>query len=215
MEFQVIYILIGILMGSMSEIVFKHTNEFFAKHDGNKIVVTHKLLAMYAALMFGLNVALLVKYGFSVTYWCLAYLLVYLSICAYIDYKTQMVYTILSLFAGIIGGFYYIYTIFRYDTLEHLSGVDLVIFIVIMSIAKKRELFGAGDWDVFMVIAIYVCALPQETFPIERVLLIMLLSMGVQFILGFKKIDFPHFRLREPMALVPAIFVSTIINLLC
>lgn len=218
MTWQLIYvtkiIMVAVVAVVLSTVLFNYTNKFFLKYDNNNIVITRNVLIIYTILMFGLNVALLMKYGFSISYLFLSFLLLYLSICAFIDYKIQMVYTMLSVIAGILGILFFAYTAYMHQTWEHISLLDAVVFITIMVISKAKALLGGGDWDVFMVTAIYICALPSELFPIMKTLVIMALAIGLQFIANIKNFDFKKGRLKEAVALVPSIFLAVSICLL-
>lgn len=215
--FELIYVIrvvvVAVFAGVMSACIFGYINAFFAKHDNNNIVVTHNVLIIYTVMMAGMNVGLQIKYGLTLSYLFLMLLVLYLSICAYIDYKIQMVYTLLSIMAGVFGLIFFAYTAYTYQTWKNISLLDAVVFAVIMAVCKVKNLFGGGDWDVFVVIAIYICALPSEVFPVTKVLLIMTISILLQFIVNIRNYDFKRGRLKEAVALVPSIFVSVAVCL--
>lgn len=213
-EIQIAYIVIALLVSGVSVIVFKKVNEFFSKYDNNEIVVTNKLLVLYMTLMFGLNFLLLNKFELTITYVFIFFLILYLSICSYIDYKIKMVYTVLSVVAGTIGLIFFIYAGFTCHAWERLNYADVIAFAVVMGVCKVKKLFGGGDWDVFLVITLFICSLPNIYFPIEKVLFIMLIASIIQLIATLDKVEFPKMKLKESTAFVPSIFLSVVINLL-
>lgn len=213
MELQSIYIGIALMVGGLSSLIFHYTIVFFSK-DNNKIAAKRNFLILYTGLMIELNLGLLAKYRLTVIYGFLAFLMLYLSICAFIDYKTKTVYSILNLIAGSAGVLFYVYMAIAYEVWKQLDLISVCIFAVVLWISKTKNLFGGGDADVFLVLTIYMCALPDMLSPIEESLFIMIVAVLIQFFVHIKKVDFPHWRLKEPVAFVPAIFFSTVINLL-
>lgn len=215
MNTEVLHIGIAFFVGVVSAFSFKKIVHCFAKHDESQLEMNFKSFLLHLALIIALSLGLLWRFHFTVIYGFMMYLFLYLYISAYIDYKIKMVYTVLNFFAGVIGVLFLIYTFFTHVN-RMIDWFSILIFLTVMCLSKKLKLFGGGDFELFLVEVIYIYALPVVLFPIQKMLFIMALSILLQFVLHYKEIDFFNHRLqlKEPVELIPAILISSVINLL-
>lgn len=202
------------VIGVMSSIFFKLINEFYAKHDANRIKITFKIMICQGILIMMISAGVIYKYDYSVVSCFLLFFMWYLSVTAYIDYKTKMVYSSLNVFALLAGIIFFSYSLRYYNVWKNMDIGSLVIWIIFLVVCKALHLYGAGDFDVLMVETIYFCSIPEIRQPIGGTLLfVMMGALGVHFIIHYKEIDFLHLKLKKSVAFVPAIFISTIINI--
>ncbi len=203
--------------GAISTILFEVIVDLYSQFDDSRIAITKRkfTLLAYEALMIFINALLFYKYGGTVTTAFLSFFLWYLSLAGYIDHKTKMVYSSYNVVALLMGIILLVYTWKQYDISGILSDGSLIIWFLFLIICKGLHLYGAGDFDVLLIETVYFCCIPGVRQPIGGTMLFVVLgALGLQFIIHYKEIDFVHLRLKNSVAFVPALFLSSLVNIL-
>lgn len=173
----------------------------------------NKEKGVLALLILFFNVFLYVRYKGTSYYWFYYYLLIYLTVSAYIDYKIQKVYCFLNYITMAISLGLWGYQVL--NGVDTIPGVTAYIFFVIISfIFKLTGAYAGGDNEVFIAIGYFIVAL-NTINPLIKLLLIMLMSSILLPILNFKYFSIKNMRFKEgnKIAFVPAIMLSTMINI--
>lgn len=173
----------------------------------------NKEKGVLALLILFFNVFLYVRYKGTSYYWFYYYLLIYLTVSAYIDYKIQKVYCFLNYITMAISLGLWGYQVL--NGVDTIPGVKAYIFFVIISfIFKLTGAYAGGDNEVFIAIGYFIVAL-NTINPLIKLLLIMLMSSILLPILNFKYFSIKNMRFKEgnKIAFVPAIMLSTMINI--
>ncbi|WP_027099764.1 hypothetical protein [Clostridium paraputrificum] len=194
----IVFLIINLLGKVDKEVCFKMLN----KEKG-----------VLALLILFFNVFLYVRYKGTSYYWFYYYLLIYLTVSAYIDYKIQKVYCFLNYITMAISLGLWGYQVL--NGVDTIPGVTAYIFFVIISfIFKLTGAYAGGDNEVFIAIGYFIVAL-NTINPLIKLLLIMLMSSILLPILNFKYFSIKNMRFKEgnKIAFVPAIMLSTMINI--
>ena len=194
----IVFLIINLLGKVDKEVCFKMLN----KEKG-----------VLALLILFFNVFLYVRYKGTSYYWFYYYLLIYLTVSAYIDYKIQKVYCFLNYITMAISLGLWGYQVL--NGVDTIPGVTAYIFFVIISfIFKLTGAYAGGDNEVFIAIGYFIVAL-NKINPLIKLLLIMLMSSILLPILNFKYFSIKNMRFKEgnKIAFVPAIMLSTMINI--
>ena len=173
----------------------------------------NKEKGVLALLILFFNIFLYVRYKGTSYYWFYYYLLIYLTVSAYIDYKIQKVYCFLNYITMAISLGLWGYQVL--NGVDTIPGVTAYIFFVIISfIFKLTGAYAGGDNEVFIAIGYFIVAL-NTINPLIKLLLIMLMSSILLPILNFKYFSIKNMRFKEgnKIAFVPAIMLSTMINI--
>ena len=173
----------------------------------------NKEKGVLALLILFFNVFLYVRYKGTSYYWFYYYLLIYLTVSAYIDYKIQKVYCFLNYTTMAVSLGLWGYQVL--NGVDTIPGVTAYIFFVIISfIFKLTGAYAGGDNEVFIAIGYFIVAL-NTINPLIKLLLIMLMSSILLPILNFKYFSIKNMRFKEgnKIAFVPAIMLSTMINI--
>lgn len=171
----------------------------------------NKEKGVLALLILFFNVFLYVRYKGTSYYWFYYYLLIYLTVSAYIDYKIQKVYCFLNYTTMAVSLGLWGYQVL--NGVDTIPGVTAYIFFVIISfIFKLTGAYAGGDNEVFIAIGYFIVAL-NTINPLIKLLLIMLMSSILLPILNFKYFSIKNMRFKEgnKIAFVPAIMLSTMI----
>ena len=173
----------------------------------------NKEKGVLAMLMLLFNTFIYIKYKGTSYYWFYYYLLIYLTVSAYIDYKIQKVYCFLNYTTMAVSLGLWGYQVL--NGVDTIPGVTAYIFFVIISfIFKLTGAYAGGDNEVFIAIGYFIVAL-NTINPLIKLLLIMLMSSILLPILNFKYFSIKNMRFKEgnKIAFVPAIMLSTMINI--
>lgn len=173
----------------------------------------NKEKGVLALLILFFNVFLYVRYKGTSYYWFYYYLLIYLTVSAYIDYKIQKVYCFLNYTTMAVSLGLWGYQVL--NGVDTIPGVTAYIFFVIISfIFKLTGAYAGGDNEVFIAIGYFIVAL-NTINPLIKLLLIMLMSSILLPMLNFKYFSIKNMRFKEgnKIAFVPAIMLSTMINI--
>lgn len=185
-------------------LVFSYIDEYSFKPGKKELVI-------YTLIMCLVNYLLIRKFGISIEYIFAALLSLYLCITAYIDKKIKMVYTVLNILFGLIGFMFLLYSCSEYSIYERLD-INILIFAMVMLMSKVFNLYGAGDFEIFLVLSMYIFAIPADVYmPSEKMLAIMATSVIVQILTNIKSVDLKHMRFKEALPLAPGIFISAIL----
>lgn len=171
----------------------------------------NKEKGVLALLILFFNVFLYVRYKGTSYYWFYYYLLIYLTVSAYIDYKIQKVYCFLNYTTMAISLGLWGYQVL--NGVDTIPGVTAYIFFVIISfIFKLTGAYAGGDNEVFIAIGYFIVAL-NTISPLIKLLLIMLMSSILLPMLNFKYFSIKNMRFKEgnKIAFIPAIMLSTMI----
>ena len=171
----------------------------------------NKEKGVLALLILFFNVFLYVRYKGTSYYWFYYYLLIYLTVSAYIDYKIQKVYCFLNYITMAVSLVFWGSQVI--NGVDTIPGVTAYIFFVIISfIFKLTGAYAGGDNEVFIAIGYFIVAL-NTINPLIKLLLIMLMSSILLPILNFKYFSIKNMRFKEgnKIAFVPAIMLSTMI----
>ncbi|RKI48983.1 hypothetical protein D7V67_07050 [Clostridium paraputrificum] len=171
----------------------------------------NKEKGVLALLILFFNVFLYVRYKGTSYYWFYYYLLIYLTVSAYIDYKIQKVYCFLN----------YITMAVSLDLWgsQVLNGIDTipgvtayVFFIAISCMLRFLGAYSGGDNEVFIAIGYFIVAL-NTINPLIKLLFIMLISSILLPVLNYKYFNLKKLKFAEgkKIAFVPAIFLSSMI----
>ena len=171
----------------------------------------NKEKGVLAMLMLLFNTFIYIKYEGTSYYWFYYYLLIYLTVSAYIDYKIQKVYCFLNYITMAVSVVFWGSQVI--NGVDTIPGVTAYIFFVIMSfIFKLTGAYAGGDNEVFIAIGYFIVAL-NTINPLIKLLLIMLMSSILLPMLNFKYFSIKNMRFKEgnKIAFVPAIMLSTMI----
>lgn len=171
----------------------------------------NKEKGVLALLILFFNVFLYVRYKGTSYYWFYYYLLIYLTVSAYIDYKIQKVYCFLNYITMAISLGLWGYQVL--NGVDTIPGVTAYIFFVLISIILNvTGAYAGGDNEVFIVIGYFIVAL-NTINPLIELLLIMLISSILLPILNFKYFSIKKMEFKEgnKIAFIPAIMLSTMI----
>lgn len=171
----------------------------------------NKEKGVLALLILFFNVFLYARYKGTSYYWFYYYLLIYLTVSAYIDYKIQKVYCFFNYITMAVSLGLWGYQVL--NGVDTIPGVTAYIFFVIMSfIFKLTGAYAGGDNEVFIAIGYFIVAL-NTINPLIKLLLIMLMSSILLPMLNFKYFSIKNMRFKEgnKIAFVPAIMLSTMI----
>lgn len=171
----------------------------------------NKEKGVLALLILFFNVFLYVRYKGTSYYWFYYYLLIYLTVSAYIDYKIQKVYCFLNYITMAVSVVFWGSQVI--NGVDTIPGVTAYIFFVIMSfIFKLTGAYAGGDNEVFIAIGYFIVAL-NTINPLIKLLLIMLMSSILLPMLNFKCFSIKNMRFKEgnKIAFIPAIMLSTMI----
>lgn len=171
----------------------------------------NKEKGVLALLILFFNVFLYVRYKGTSYYWFYYYLLIYLTISAYIDYKIQKVYCFLNYITMAVSlVFWGSQVINGVDTIPGVTAY--IFFIAISCMLRVLGAYAGGDNEVFIAIGYFIVAL-NTINPLIKLLLIMLMSSILLPILNFKYFSIKNMRFKEgnKIAFVPAIMLSTMI----
>ena len=171
----------------------------------------NKEKGVLALLILFFNVFLYVRYKGTSYYWFYYYLLIYLTISAYIDYKIQKVYCFLNYITMAVSlVFWGSQVINGVDTIPGVTAY--IFFIAISCMLRVLGAYAGGDNEVFIAIGYFIVAL-NTINPLIKLLLIMLMSSILLPMLNFKYFSIKNMRFKEgnKIAFVPAIMLSTMI----
>ena len=171
----------------------------------------NKEKGVLALLILFFNVFLYVKYKGTSYYWFYYYLLIYLTVSAYIDYKIQKVYCFLNYITMAVSVVFWGSQVI--NGVDTIPGVTAYIFFVLISIILNvTGAYAGGDNEVFIVIGYFIVAL-NTINPLIKLLLIMLISSILLPVLNYKHFNLKKLEFEEgnKIAFVPAIMLSTMI----
>ena len=192
----IVFFIINLLGNVDKEVCFKMLN----KEKG-----------VLALLILFFNVFLYVRYKGTSYYWFYYYLLIYLTISAYIDYKIQKVYCFLNYITMAVSlVFWGSQVINGVDTIPGVTAY--IFFIAISCMLRVLGAYAGGDNEVFIAIGYFIVAL-NTINPLIKLLLIMLMSSILLPMLNFKYFSIKNMRFKEgnKIAFIPAIMLSTMI----
>lgn len=171
----------------------------------------NKEKGVLALLILFFNVFLYVRYKGTSYYWFYYYLLIYLTVSAYIDYKIQKVYCFLNYITMAVSVVFWGSQVI--NGVDTIPGVTAYIFFVLISIILNvTGAYAGGDNEVFIVIGYFIVAL-NKINPLIKLLLIMLISSILLPVLNYKHFNLKKLEFEEGknIAFVPAIMLSTMI----
>ena len=171
----------------------------------------NKEKGVLALLILFFNVFLYVRYKGTSYYWFYYYLLIYLTVSAYIDYKIQKVYCFLNYITMAVSVVFWGSQVI--NGVDTIPGVTAYIFFVLISIIfNVTGAYAGGDNEVFIVIGYFIVAL-NTINPLIKLLLIMLISSILLPVLNYKHFNLKKLEFEEGknIAFVPAIMLSTMI----
>ena len=171
----------------------------------------NKEKGVLAMLMLLFNTFIYIKYKGTSYYWFYYYLLIYLTVSAYIDYKIQKVYCFLNYITMAVSlGLWGCQVLNGIDTIPGVTAY--VFFIAISCMLRVLGAYAGGDNEVFIAIGYFIVAL-NTINPLIKLLLIMLMSSILLPILNFKYFSIKNMRFKEgnKIAFIPAIMLSTMI----
>lgn len=171
----------------------------------------NKEKGVLALLILFFNVFLYVRYKGTSYYWFYYYLLIYLTVSAYIDYKIQKVYCFLNYITMAVSlVFWGSQVINGVDTIPGVTAY--IFFIAISCMLRVLGAYAGGDNEVFIAIGYFIVAL-NTINPLIKLLLIMLMSSILLPMLNFKYFSIKNMRFKEgnKIAFIPAIMLSTMI----
>ena len=157
------------------------------------------------------NTFIYIKYEGTSYYWFYYYLLIYLTVSAYIDYKIQKVYCFFNYITMAVSVvFWGSQVINGVDTIPGVTAY--VFFIAISCMLRFLGAYAGGDNEVFIAIGYFIVAL-NTINPLIKLLLIMLMSSILLPMLNFKYFSIKNMRFKEgnKIAFIPAIMLSTMI----
>ena len=173
--------------------------------------ILNKEKGALAMLMLLFNTFIYIKYEGTSYYWFYYYLLIYLTVSAYIDYKIQKIYCFFNYITMAVSLVFWVSQVV--NGVDTIPGVTAYIFFVLISIIfNVTGAYAGGDNEVFIVIGYFVVAL-NTINPLIKLLLIMLISSILLPILNFKYFSIKKMKFKEgnKIAFVPAIMLSTMI----
>lgn len=172
--------------------------------------VCFKMLVLALLILF-FNVFLYVRYKGTSYYWLYYYLLIYLTVSAYIDYKIQKVYCFFNYITMAVSlGLWGYQVLNGIDTIPGVTAY--VFFIAISCMLRFLGAYAGGDNEVFIAVGYFIVAL-NTINPLIKLLLIMLMSSILLPMLNFKYFSIKNMRFKEgnKIAFIPAIMLSTMI----
>lgn len=179
----------------------------------SRLSPTRATLPVMGALILISSFTLGWKYGLSLLTYAYSYLAAYLCLTAYIDKKTSEVYCVFN-YAGFVTGT--LFFLCRYATTSHHAAVllTLLLVIVFLILAKALHLYGAGDGEIFLVIAIFMLAGCDGMDGMFYTFMIYFLSTALITVTHIGEIDRKKMRFKHPIPFAPSIFAATVIIIL-
>lgn len=171
----------------------------------------NKEKGVLALLILFFNVFLYARYKGTSYYWFYYYLLIYLTVSAYIDYKIQKVYCFFNYITMAVSlGLWGYQVLNGIDTIPGVTAY--VFFIAISCMLRVLGAYAGGDNEVFIAIGYFIVAL-NTINSLIKLLLIMLMSSILLPMLNFKYFSIKNMRFKEgnKIAFIPAIMLSTMI----
>ena len=173
----------------------------------------NKEKGVLAMLILLFNTFIYIKYEGTSYYWFYYYLLIYLTVSAYIDYKIQKVYCFFNYITMAVSVVFWGSQVI--NGVDTIPGVTAYIFFIAIScMLRVLGAYAGGDNEVFIAIGYFIVAL-NTINPLIKLLLIMLMSSILLPMLNFKYFSIKNMRFKEgnKIAFVPAIMLSTMINI--
>ncbi len=173
------------------------------RYCGEKVSIQYPLVELLTGVVFA---TLFLSFGVTLEFFKYTFLFSILIISAIIDYKTQYVFFSVSL-VGIIGGV--VFAVLEVFTGKALTDVifsvmiPLIILGIIIIASQKVEGMGAGDLEIFILVALYLTPMKSA---IALFLSICLGGVVSVFILL-------QGRRGEHIAFVPYIAIGTFISI--
>ena len=171
----------------------------------------NKEKGVLAMLILLFNTFIYIKYEGTSYYWFYYYLLIYLTVSAYIDYKIQKVYCFFNYITMAVSVVFWGSQVI--NGVDTIPGVTAYIFFIAIScMLRVLGAYAGGDNEVFIAIGYFIVAL-NTINPLIKLLLIMLMSSILLPMLNFKYFSIKNMRFKEgnKIAFIPAIMLSTMI----
>lgn len=145
----------------------------------------------------------------------MSYFIAYLLFQSFTDFYTHDVYTCFDIAAIVVGGVNFIYTIFHIQKDTFLVTeifILLIALLIILFVAKKFNLFGAGDIDVLIAMSLFM--LPYGgAFGTASIIAAMIIGFTLYLIsrLYDRVVRKVGLNERVEKALVPMLTVGTVV----
>lgn len=194
-------------------ILFSFSIRIINKNDRDKIVnfnVNWKI-----GIIFLLSTTLIYIKFENNTYlhMFLIYLIYYLVLTAYTDYKTKYIYSIFNYLTMLVGTLFIYYIYKDLSIFVYLTIIIISYSLVITFLNKIFKFFGNGDNEMYIALAFFICSI-WSNFPMEMLLINMILSNFVAIIINISKLNFWKMKFKEEIAFAPSIAISLIVLLL-
>jgi len=142
--------------------------------------------------------------GFN--FWFLCGLVGYLVLSSFTDIKTLLIYSLFNYVFFIVGVIYSI--INQVD----VSGVPIMIgAVVVFWLLGVIKVYGAGDAEIFAVVAIFVMNLSVPSDYILNLLLIFFLAAISSLVLSVSRMGVTKEKLRTKMPFAPGIAIAVMV----
>ena len=143
-------------------------------------------------------------YGYGREFFCHSFLIFYLIIAAFIDYKIQRVYRIGSLLFIVttVLVFFLLQKQEMFFLLEKLTVI--LVFSMIIIFQGLHSMMGWGDVLTYIGIFFWIASLPYTCMTVEILAVYMLIANLLFFIGNIKKFNWETKALIEESAFLPA-----------
>ena len=143
-------------------------------------------------------------YGYGREFFCHSFLIFYLIIAAFIDYKIQKVYRIGSLLFIVttVLVFFLLQKQEMFFLLEKLTVI--LVFSMIIIFQGLHSMMGWGDVLTYIGIFFWIASLPYTCMTVEILAVYMLIANLLFFVGNIKKFNWETKALTEESAFLPA-----------
>lgn len=151
------------------------------------------------------NTLIYIKYS-GIEYILYYYLLIYLSITGYIDFKTKKVYCFLNYITMAFALGYMFYQLFSGKNISIVIG-SFVIYIIIILVLRILRAFASGDAEIYIAIGYFIICGNYSDLPLFTLVVNMILASFILLI--FKSL----YKLNGKLAFAPSIAISTLFTI--
>lgn len=142
-----------------------------------------------------------------------SYIVYYLILTAYVDYKTQYVYSIF-IYVTILVGIIYLFK--QRESIQEFTTVLTIIIIYSLITYKanmKFNFYANGDSKMYISLTFFICSI-YKNMPLSILLINMILANIFAILLNIKNFDFKKMDFKKEIAFAPSIALSTYILIL-
>lgn len=179
--------------------------------EEDKIKLNNKERGILAILVFLFSIVINIKsieIGSGIVY---LYVIWYLFVTGYIDYKIKKVYCILNYITMIIALIFILYKVKIGIDVSFIIG-SYIFYVLVVYFLGKLNCYAGGDSEIYIAIGYFIGSLYSGS-ALTFMILNIILSCVVLIILNIKDFDLRKFTFNsdKTIAFAPAIAISTLL----